>query len=234
MLSVIAFALGPLGCPSASNEAQSSEAQSSEAQPLDEPAQPAVPDDSESAGPSAREPGPQPQTKDPQPKTAPQQLTADVAQSKVRFLVTRAVGGHIGHFEHFSAKLELTNGQPSKLEIAVKTGSVVADRQGLTSHLKSPDFFNADQFPTATFTTESITPMPGDEPNRYEVTGTMALHGVRGKLVFPATISVEPERVLGSATLDISAKAFGIDYAGMEAELADDAVGLNIELVFPR
>jgi hypothetical protein len=62
----------------------------------------------------------------------------------------------------------------------------------------------------------------------------MILHGIRGTLEFPATIEVEPNRVIGQATLDISAKAFGIDYAGMEAELAEDAVELEVELVFPR
>jgi polyisoprenoid-binding protein YceI len=224
MLSAIVFALGPFGCPS---EPESKKAAQ------DEPAEPAVPDATDSGGPAARAPEAQPQPKEPQPK-APEQLTADVAGSKVTFLVTRAVGGHIGHFEKFSSTLELTDGKPSKLEIAVKTGSVVADRQGLTSHLKSADFFHVDQFPTATFTTNTITPMPGDEPNSYAIEGTMSLHGVKGKLEFPAIITVEPERVLASARLDVSAKAFGIDYAGMEAELADDAVGLDVELVFPR
>ena len=68
----------------------------------------------------------------------------------------------------------------------------------------------------------------------YAITGTMELHGVRGKLEFPATFEVEPNHVVGRATLDISAKAFGINYAGMEAELAEDAVALEVELVFPR
>lgn len=223
MLSAIVFALGPFGCPT---DPQSSKAQQ------DEPAEPATPDGTDSGGPSAKEPEAEP--KQPPPKGA-EKLSADVAQSKVNFLVTRAVGEHIGHFENFTATLELTDERPSKLEIAVKLGSVVTDREGLTSHLKSADFFHVDQFPTATFTTETITPTPeAEEPNSYAVTGTMVLHGVRGKLEFPATITVEPERVLGRATLEISAKAFGINYAGMEAELADDAVALAIELGFPR
>lgn len=166
--------------------------------------------------------------------TEPRQLTADVAQSKVDFAVARATTGHIGHFEKFAATLELGDGQPRKLEITVKTDSVVTDRQGLTSHLRSADFFDAAKFPSATFSTESITPIAAEEPNTYAITGTMELHGVRGKLEFPATFEVEPNHVVGRATLDISAKAFGINYAGMEAELAEDAVALEVELVFPR
>jgi polyisoprenoid-binding protein YceI len=220
MLSAILIALGPFGCPSEPE----SEPEPNKAPEIADPVEPTPP-----AGTDKLEPPPH----DPQPK-APQQLSADVAQSKVTFLVSRAVGEHIGHFEKFSATLELTEERPTKLEIAVKTGSVVTDRLGLTSHLKSADFFDADKFPTATFETETITPTPEEEPSSYTVTGTMSLHGVRGKLEFPAIIEVQPERVLGRATLDISAKAFGINYAGMEAELADDAVGLAIELVFPR
>ena len=165
---------------------------------------------------------------------ASQQLTADVAQSKINFLVRRATTGHIGHFETFTGTLELTDGRPSKLEIAVKTGSVITDRQGLTSHLQSADFFDVDKFPTATFSSETISAVSSEDANTYTITGTMVLHGVRGKLEFPATLEIEPHRVVGRATLDISAKAFGIDYAGMEAELAEDAVALEIELVFPR
>lgn len=165
---------------------------------------------------------------------APEQLTADVTQSKINFLVSRATTGHIGHFEKFTGTLELADGHPRDLEIAVNTGSVVADQQGLTSHLQSPDFFDVDKFPTATFSAETITAVAGEDPNTYAITGTMNLHGVSGKLEFPATIEVEPNRVVGRATLDISAKAFGIAYAGMEAELAEDAVALEVELVFPR
>jgi polyisoprenoid-binding protein YceI len=217
MLSAIVIALSPFGCPS--------EPEPNKARELDEPAEPAVREATDSGGELA-----QPK---PPPAKVPEQLTADVAQSKVMFLISRAVGEHIGRFEQFNATLELSNGKPSKLEIAVKTGSVVADREGLTSHLKSSEFFDVDKFPTATFTTETIEPITG-EPDTYAVTGTMRLHGVSGKLEFPATITVEPERVLGRATLEISAKAFGINYAGMEAELAEDAVALNIELEFPR
>jgi polyisoprenoid-binding protein YceI len=225
MLSAILLVLGPFGCPS---EPEPKKAQEQE---IDEPAERAKPEGADSRG-AVAQPS-EPPAKDPQPKV-PQQLTADVAQSKILFLVTRAVGEHLGRFEKFSATLELTDEQPSKLEIAVKTGSVVADREGLTSHLKSAEFFDVDKFPTAIFTTDTITPIADEEPNTYTVTGTMRLHGISGKLEFPATITVEPTRVHGRATVDISAKAFGIDYAGMEAELADDAVGLSIELVFPR
>jgi hypothetical protein len=59
----------------------------------------------------------------------------------------------------------------------------------------------------------------------------MRLHGVGRKLDVQTTIDVESDRVVGRAVLDIGAKAFGIRYAGMAAELAADAVQLEIELI---
>jgi|GEM_PF-440003 len=159
---------------------------------------------------------------------------ADPARSTVGFAVARATVGHLGKFEDFAATLTVADGKPVALEIAVKTGSVVADRSGLTSHLKSADFFDVNKFPTATFTASEFTPDVDAGPGNYTVSGTMRLHGVERKLEFPATLEIGSERVAGRATLDISAKAFGIDYEGMEAELAEDAVSLEIELVFTR
>ena len=161
-------------------------------------------------------------------------LVADRKQSKIGFAVARATSGHIAQFESFEARLDFAEEKPRQLEIEVKTASVLADRSGLSSHLKSSDFFDVEKFPTSTFTTERIDPKPDDGANHYEIHGTMRLHGVERKLKFPATLEITPERVLGQATLDISAKAFGINYEGMEAELAQDAVSLEIELVFPR
>jgi polyisoprenoid-binding protein YceI len=161
-------------------------------------------------------------------------LAVDRSESSIGFAVARATVGHIGSFEQFEATLELAGGEPIKLEIAVKTGSVAADRTGLTQHLKGSDFFDVDKFPTATFTATEFTPDPEAGPDHYRIRGTMRLHGVASALEFPATLAIGPERVVGQATLDISAKAFGIQYAGMEAELAEDAVQLEIELVFPR
>lgn len=159
-------------------------------------------------------------------------FAADPDKSSVRFAVARATVGHIGEFEQFEATLQLAEGRPVGLTITVETGSVVADRAGLTSHLRGADFFEVEKFPTAKFTASEFTADPEAGPHGYRVRGTMVLHGVTRELEFPATLAIESDRVIGRATLDISAKAFGIDYEGMEAELAEDAVQLEIELLF--
>ena len=198
--------------------------------------QPPEPDEAEPAAKPA-EPAPSPTD------AAVEQLSADVSQSKIGFVVSRAPIGHVGHFERFEATLELREGQPSALQIRVIAESVVADRLGLTEHLKSADFFDVATYPSASFGTTSLTPLvpsskadsdDAETADNIRVVGFMMLHGVERELAFPARFDIDAERAIARATLDISAKAFGIDYAGMEDELAEDAVGLEVELWFPR
>ncbi|MCA9696594.1 MAG: YceI family protein [Myxococcales bacterium] len=220
------FTLGPLGCPDAADQEDRDTAAdpAAEAQPDGQPG---------TQGAVTPEPTPKPE---PQaiPAPADAELQADPTHSKIGFAVARATSEHIGHFDRFDATLTLEGGKPTGLRIKVDTGSVAADRQGLTSHLKSPDFFDVGNFPTATFTAKTFTPNAEEGADAYVVEGSMHLHGVERTLKFPATIAIEAERVVGTASLEISAKAFGIDYEGMEQELAEDAVSLEIELLFSR
>jgi polyisoprenoid-binding protein YceI len=53
------------------------------------------------------------------------------------------------------------------------------------AHLKSPDFFNAKQYPKITFKSTSVKKGQGD--NMLEVTGDLTMHGVKK----PSTVQVE-------------------------------------------
>lgn len=225
--ALLLSSFGPLGCPGDEDEeleaAAEAPAPAAEASPGENPGQGGdvgAPDEVVSGGDG-----------DIEQAVA---LRADPKASKVGFAVARATIGHIGSFEDFSAALTLDEkGEPMAFAVRVKTGSVVADQPGLTHHLKSADFFDAEKFPEAGFEATAITPV-ADTPGHYTVTGPMRLHGVTQELSFEATLEREAELIRASASVDISAKAFGITYAGMEAELADDAVALEIDLSFPR
>ena len=227
--------LSLLGCdPSATSDAKAP------SKPSDDAATPEAATPEAAPEPAEAEPEPAPA----EPEDAREQLSVDASRSQVRFLVSRAPIGHIGHFERFEATLGLRAGQVEDLQIEVFTESVVADRLGLTEHLKSDDFFDVAKYPRASFQTKTLTPIPpgegdgdpgdGAELDNVSVVGVMRLHGVEAELTFPARFEVDAEGVSAHATLEISAKAFGIDYAGMEDELAEDAVGLEVALSFPR
>ena len=62
----------------------------------------------------------------------------------------------------------------AKFELSAKVDSVDTGNTQRDNHLKSPDFFDAKQFPTMTFTSASAKSIDGG----FEVPGTLTIHGV--------------------------------------------------------
>ena len=79
----------------------------------------------------------------------------------------------------------------------IDMASTWSDNEGLTGHLKSPDFFDVAKHPKATFVSTEITP-GGEKGASHTVTGNFTLHGVTKSISFPATITVSD----GSAKVD--------------------------------
>lgn len=53
-------------------------------------------------------------------------------------------------------------------------------------HLRSPDFFNANQFPQITFRSESVAKTTSaDGKPQFDVTGTLTMHGVAQRVTLP-------------------------------------------------
>jgi len=97
---------------------------------------------------------------------------------KVRHLVVSTVSGKFGKF---SGTIDFDAAKPEALKIdatidatSIDTGN--ADRDG---HLKSPDFFNVEQFPTLTFKSKKAVKKGG----KLKVTGDLTLHGVTKEVV---------------------------------------------------
>lgn len=70
------------------------------------------------------------------------------------------------------------------LEVAIDISSVDTGNEGLDDHLKSPDFFAAEEFETATFRSTKAK-KTGD--NDYEVEGELTMRGVTR----PITVEIE-------------------------------------------
>lgn len=68
----------------------------------------------------------------------------------------------------------------STFALTIKTESVDTANAKRDEHLKSPDFFNAKQFPTITFESTAVKEIK----DGYEVTGNFTLHGVTKSLTF--------------------------------------------------
>ena len=87
-----------------------------------------------------------------------------------------------GRFNEFSGTFTLDPSDPSKssFRMTINPESVDTNFSKRDGHLRSPDFFNTKQFPTASFTSTAVKPIEGG----YEVTGDFDFHGVTKPITF--------------------------------------------------
>lgn len=162
-------------------------------------------------------------------------LPIDAASSTLGFAGSKVTGKHEGKFEKISGSIALAGGKPDggRITVEADTASVKTDQEKLDGHLKSPDFFDVEKFPKATFTSTQIK-AGGENGATHTITGELDLHGVKKSLTFPATITVGSDAVSGTAEFVINRKDFGIVYPGKQDDLIRDDVLLKLSLKAPR
>ncbi len=148
--------------------------------------------------------------------------------SKVGFIGSKVTGSHEGGFKKFTGHFTLVDGKPAgndhKVEIDMT--STWSDNEKLTGHLKAPDFFDVEKFPTSTFDVTSITA----KDDGYSVTGNFTLHGVTKSITFPATVSQDGEVAKIQAEFDINRFDFDIKYPGRKDDLIRKEVVIKLAL----
>ena len=157
-------------------------------------------------------------------------LAINPSNSKLEFVGAKVTASHPGGFTDFAGKVDL--GDPiekSRIEVTIQTASLYADKEKLTKHLKSPDFFDVAKFPTATFESTAIE----KEGEGYTITGDLTLHGVTKRISFPASISADDATVTAGTEFSINRKDFGITYPGMPDDLIRDLVVIKLSLALP-
>lgn len=80
-----------------------------------------------------------------------------------------------GRFNGVSGQfvIDTQNGGASSFSLSIRTESIDTGFQKRDDHLRSPDFFNAKQFPEITFRSTSVESVDGG----YRVAGNLSLHG---------------------------------------------------------
>ena len=155
--------------------------------------------------------------------------TVDPARSSIKALGAKVTGQHTITFPTFSATVTADRTFLQGLEFTVQVADLQSEPEKLVDHLKSPDFFDVAQFPTATFTSTNVVKGEGDA---HTVTGALTLRGVTKEVTFPATIAFGPDAAItGHAEFAINRKDFGIVYPGKPDNLIQDNVVLTIDFV---
>ncbi len=113
--------------------------------------------------------------------------TIDAAHSSVIYRIKHMDASYnYGRFNDLSGTFHLNAAKPeaSVLNVTVKTASVDTANKDRDEHLRSPDFFDAKQFPTMSFVAKSFK-KTGE--HTYEATGDATLLGKTR----PLTVTVE-------------------------------------------
>jgi polyisoprenoid-binding protein YceI len=149
--------------------------------------------------------------------------------SQVNFVGSKVTGSHQGGFKTFTGHFTIKDDAPvgNDHKAVIDMASIFADDEKLTGHLKSPDFFDIEKFPQATF---DVTGFKKDSETAYIVSGNFTLHGQTKNISFPATVNQSGDAVRIDAKFDINRKDFGIVYAGKADDLIRDEVVIELKL----
>lgn len=105
------------------------------------------------------------------------QWTVDPAHSSITFRVKHIYSTVSGHFSDFKADIEFDpdNLDKSRFDFSVQVDSINTYIGKRDRHLRSDDFFHADEYPVMTFESGRIVHKQGDI---YTVEGTMTVKDV--------------------------------------------------------
>ena len=119
-------------------------------------------------------------------QAAPPNWKFDPVHSSFYFGVQHIYSTIWGYFEDFSGtfRFDPENLAASKIDIQVKTKSIITNSRKRDTHLRSAEFFDAGKYPEMTFTSSSITHIGG---NQYEVSGKLTIKDVSKDIVLPLT-----------------------------------------------
>jgi polyisoprenoid-binding protein YceI len=126
-----------------------------------------------------------------------------------------------GGFGKFSGKAVVDGSLLKSVSLEIETASLFTQFDMLTTHLKSPDFFEVRRFPTAKFESTKIE----SGPSGSQITGKLTLHGVTKEISFPAKVEVTDAGVKLVSEFVINRLEFGINY---DPKKVEDKVALTV------
>ncbi len=123
-------------------------------------------------------------------------------------------GAFWGMFNDLHGTVSYTPEATLTLDVTIDIASVDSNSDKLDQHLKSPDFFNAKEFPTMSFKSESSKPTGSGS---FDVTGALTIRGVTKTITVPVAFLGAADRGMGAragfeAEFTINRSDFGVTY----------------------
>jgi len=132
--------------------------------------------------------------------------------------------------------LDPANPSAASINIIIPIGKVATNSEGLTKHLKTPDFFDVENNPTATFKSTKIE--IDEKSDEAEITGDLTIRGVTKSVTLDAKFVGAGENPFSKkktvgfvAETSVKRSDFGVNYG---IPIVSDEVELNISVAFEK
>ena len=145
------------------------------------------------------------------PDPTPTALVMGPENTTIGFMGASLMNRQPGSFGRFQGQLDLPSDDPAdaRLSIEINMDSVTTKIPLLTKHLKRPDFFDVEHYPTASFVSSRFEPSAADG-STHMIMGAITIHGVTRNVAVPARFVMSPDHVALDATIDVRQSDFGM------------------------
>lgn len=164
--------------------------------------------------------------------------TVDQVHSEVGFSVKHMmISKAKGTFDKFDAVFEadVEDLTDAKVEVTIDTASVNTRNADRDNHLRSGDFFDAEQYPKMTFVATDI---KKKSSNTYDVTGDLTIKDTTKPVTIDVTFEGQSKDPMGGATVagfsgttSINRKEFGLTW-NAAVETGGVLVGEDVKIHF--
>ncbi len=166
---------------------------------------------------------------------------ADTTASTIIWTGYKVTGKHTGTVKVKNGDLTVTDGKLTGGSFEIDMTSIKdTDMEGggadkLVGHLKSPDFFGTEKYPTSKFViTRAI---PTDTKGNYKIVGNLTIKETTKEIKFNATVTEAGDQITASGKIVVDRSDFDVRYGsgsffdGLGDKTIYDEFDLQVNLV---
>lgn len=183
----------------------------------------------------------------PRPSVQDGAFRADSEQSVIRWTGRNLFNHHSGTVRLAEGEIHIRNGDLVSARFTIDMASIACEDLSdsgmnamLIAHLRTTDFFDVDNYPTAQFVAESAERIENttDGTSNYLLRGTFTLRGISKPLEFPVLIAAKDggDHITGQGVLELDRTDYGSRYGSgkffrfLGQHLVNDHVHLHLKV----
>jgi polyisoprenoid-binding protein YceI len=114
-----------------------------------------------------------------------------------------------GSFSDIEGAIQFSQAQPesSSVAVTIKPESINTGDEKRDAHLRNPDFFDVEKYPTITFSSSAVK----KKENGFVLNGELTMHGVTREIEIPFKINGPIQDPWGNSRLGIEAEPITLD-----------------------